>query len=136
MAPLFARGTFVVVTDHVSLKWLLTWKEPRGRLARWVVDVQDHDFAVEHRAGKELVVPDTLSRDTVSNPLCQRCYRPLLDHDMGEIVGKKKDEVVSAVKIRGFGNGPTVQVIPSAQLQEFGDLLHVSATRRDVAVDE
>ena len=68
---------FEVVTDHLALRWLLSLKDPRERLARWVVEVQDFDFEVEHRAGKELVVPDTLSRDAVPKPLCQRCHSPL-----------------------------------------------------------
>ena len=47
---------FECVTDHLALRWLLSLKDPRERLARWVVEVQDFDFTIEHRAGKELVV--------------------------------------------------------------------------------
>ena len=70
---------FTAVTDHLALKWLMSLKDPRERLARWVIEVQDYDFAVEHREGKQLVVPDALSRDAMPKPLCQRCYRPLTD---------------------------------------------------------
>lgn len=62
---------FTVVTDHLSLKWLLSLKDPREKLARWVIEVQDFDFTTEHRSGPELVVPDTLSRDAVLKPLCR-----------------------------------------------------------------
>lgn len=53
---------FTVITDHFSLKWLHTLKEPSGRLARWAVKLQQYDFKVIHRSGKDLVVPDMLSR--------------------------------------------------------------------------
>lgn len=135
--PLLHGEEFLVVTDHLALKWLLSLKEPRERLARWVVDVQDHDFVVEHRAGKELVVPDTLSRDTVPKPLCQRCYRPLHDLYVEGVVSKEIREVVSAVaEVGGFGNGPTTQAIRAAQIEDFGYRSHTAQAGKNMAVDE
>ena len=67
----------VVVTDHCSLRWLMSLKDPRGRLARWMVSIQDFDFTVVYAPGGELVVPDTLSQDSVEKPLCARCFKAL-----------------------------------------------------------
>lgn len=53
---------FTVVTDHHSLVWLHNLREPTGRLARWAVRLQQFDFEIIHRKGKEHVVPDLLSR--------------------------------------------------------------------------
>ena len=53
---------FLVVTDHHSLKYMLSLRNPCGRLARWTLELQQYDFTVEHKAGKCHVVPDTLSR--------------------------------------------------------------------------
>lgn len=59
----YLEGTrFTVVTDHYSLKWLNSIKDPVGRIARWAVRLQQYDFEIIHRKGKEHVVPDTLSR--------------------------------------------------------------------------
>ncbi|XP_043063215.1 uncharacterized protein LOC122319687 [Drosophila yakuba] len=53
---------FTVITDHASLKWLMTMKDLSGRLARWSLRLQSFDFQIAHRKGSENVVADTLSR--------------------------------------------------------------------------
>lgn len=53
---------FRVITDHSSLKWLMSLKDLSGRLARWSLELQGYDFCIEHRKGALNVVPDTLSR--------------------------------------------------------------------------
>lgn len=54
-----------IITDHYSLKWLINIKSPTGRLARWAVRLQQFNFVIEHRKGKDNVVPDALSRDPI-----------------------------------------------------------------------
>jgi len=56
---------FEVVTDHASLKWLMSLKNPAGRLARWVMELQQFDFFITHRKGKCMEAPDALSRNPV-----------------------------------------------------------------------
>ena len=59
----FLRGNKVqVVTDHIALKWLLSNKNPKGRLARWVAYLQQFNFEVQHKAGKAHTNADCLSR--------------------------------------------------------------------------
>lgn len=59
----YIEGTkFTVVTDHYSLKWLYKIKDPVGRIARWAVRLQQYDFDIVHRPGKNHTVPDALSR--------------------------------------------------------------------------
>lgn len=53
---------FKVITDHSSLKWLMSQKDLSGRLARWSLKLQGFNFSIEHRKGRDNVVPDTLSR--------------------------------------------------------------------------
>lgn len=53
---------FTVITDHASLKWLMSQKDLAGRLARWSLKLQGYDFTIEHRKGSANVVPDALSR--------------------------------------------------------------------------
>lgn len=53
---------FKVVTDHASLKWLMGQRDLSGRLARWSLKLQGFNFTIEHRSGRENIVPDALSR--------------------------------------------------------------------------
>ncbi|GMF36060.1 unnamed protein product [Phytophthora fragariaefolia] len=53
---------FTTVTGHVALKWLMTAKELAGRLHRWVLTLQEYDFDILYRTGKENHVADALPR--------------------------------------------------------------------------
>lgn len=72
---------FKVVTDHASLKWLMSQKDLNGRLARWSLKLQGYDFSIEHRKGKENVVPDALSRVYVEELLASDEPDGLVDLD-------------------------------------------------------
>lgn len=56
---------FYVITDCHSLVWLNNLKNPQGRLARWALRLQQFDYEVVHRKGKDNIVPDTLSRNLI-----------------------------------------------------------------------
>jgi len=53
---------FTIITDHASLKWLMSQTDLSSRLARWALKLQSYSFKIEHRRGKLNVVPDVLSR--------------------------------------------------------------------------
>ncbi|XP_021727899.1 uncharacterized protein LOC110695013 [Chenopodium quinoa] len=52
----------IVFTDHAALKYLLSNKEPKPRLIRWVFLLQDYDIEIRDKKGAENVVADHLSR--------------------------------------------------------------------------
>lgn len=62
LRPYLEGASFSVITDHFSLVWLANLRDPHGRLARWAVRLQQFDFKIIHRKGKDHVVPDSLSR--------------------------------------------------------------------------
>jgi len=49
-------------TDHGSLTWLQSFKEPEGQLARWLEKLQEYQFTIVYRQGKKRVNVDALSR--------------------------------------------------------------------------
>ena len=60
--PYLYGRPFIVHTDHNALRWLMNVKDPTGRLARWSLFLQQYDFEIQHRAGKNNANADGLSR--------------------------------------------------------------------------
>lgn len=60
--PYIEGYEFNIITDHHSLKWLMSTKDLSGRLARWSLKLQGYTFVIQHRKGSLNIVPDCLSR--------------------------------------------------------------------------
>ena len=41
----------VIYTDHKALKWLKNIKHPNGKLARWILKLEEYDYTIEHKSG-------------------------------------------------------------------------------------
>lgn len=64
--PYIEGSHFKVITDHSALQWLDNNKDPHGRLARWAMRLQQFDYEIVFRKGKDNVVADALSRATTN----------------------------------------------------------------------
>ena len=53
---------FIIRTDHASLKWLLSFKQPEGMVARWISTLEMFNYKIVHRKGKQHGNADGLSR--------------------------------------------------------------------------
>ena len=53
---------FMLHTDHNSLKWLQSFKEPEGQVAWWLECLQEFSFDIQHHKGKLHGNADPLSR--------------------------------------------------------------------------
>jgi len=65
---------FTIRTDHAALRWLKTLKEPEGQLARWLGKLEQYNYRIVHRAGREHNNADSLSRRPCE-PGCAHCSR-------------------------------------------------------------
>ena len=85
---------FIVRTDHAALRWLRSFKEPEGQIARWLETLDSYNFTLVHRPGKKHSNADALSRGP-----CAQCGG---DHEGQTIrVGRrKKDDSACPVKTR------------------------------------
>ena len=57
----------VIFTDHYALKYLLTKKNAKVRLIRWVLLIQEFNLQIKDKKGVENVVADHLSRLTIAH---------------------------------------------------------------------
>ena len=71
----YLRGArFTLRTDHKSLVWLHRFKDTEGMMSRWLHSLQQFQFSIIHRPGKDHGNADGLSR-APSSP-CRQCTRP------------------------------------------------------------
>ena len=59
---------FLLSTDHNALSWVHS-TESKGRRARWIMDLQEYEFEVQHRPGIQNSNANTLSRLSQENPI-------------------------------------------------------------------
>ncbi|XP_063627002.1 uncharacterized protein LOC134798550 [Cydia splendana] len=86
---------FTIITDHQALKWLNTLKNPSGRLARWALELQQYQFDIIYRSGKQNQVADQLSRNPVYAINTQGWYDRKLD------LVQKQPNAVQDYRIKG-----------------------------------
>lgn len=73
----YIEGTeFTVITDHSSLQWLNSMKNPSPRIARWIIKLSCHKFKIVHRSGSLNTVADSLSRITETAVLDLNTLKP------------------------------------------------------------
>ena len=51
-----------LISDHEPLQRLRNQKDPRGKFARWILELEQYEYSFEHRPGIEIAGPDALSR--------------------------------------------------------------------------
>ncbi|KAG1103030.1 hypothetical protein G6F42_017276 [Rhizopus arrhizus] len=130
----YLTGTkFTVVTDHQALQFFDSLSSDlRGRLARWSLYLQQHDYTIVYRPGKENSGPDALSRYPVPGPALCSLTGP--DLRSAQESDPYCQELRSAPLSSGFldesgvlffGSRP---VLPESLWNEMFDLLHANPT--------
>ena len=53
---------FIIRTDHAALQWLKKTPSPIGQQARWVEQIEEFDYTIQHRPGAQHSNADAMSR--------------------------------------------------------------------------
>ena len=68
----YLMGTnFTLNTDHNPLVYLRLQKDPRGKFARWIIEVEEFNYTIKYIPGIKNTKADTLSRNKAAKPTTQ-----------------------------------------------------------------
>lgn len=82
---------FILRTDHSSLKWLTTFKNQEGQLARLLAVLSTYDMGIQHRQGKQ-----HMNTDASSLKLRRQCS---YDNDDDKEAHVRREKALVIVKI-------------------------------------
>jgi len=85
-----------VITDHSALQYILKKNNPSPRIARWGLALQEYEFEVRHRAGRNHTNVDALSR------LCCQAESSSTDATQIQLTASDENGITAAQNIDPF----------------------------------
>ena len=87
--PYLVCNKAIVYTDHAAIKYLMSKKDAKPRLIRWVLLLQEFDIEILDKKGSENLVADHLSRLPLDHPS--------YDKEEGSIDDELRDEHLMSI---------------------------------------
>jgi len=105
-------------TDHHSLKWLNTFKRPKGVLARWIETLIEFDYEIQHRPGRL-----RCNADGVSRPICKQCWCKTVRIPWVDQPLQRADEITEPLAIQTLRLNPELDDSDIANMQRDDEVL-------------
>ncbi|KAL6445464.1 hypothetical protein ACFW04_000803 [Cataglyphis niger] len=112
-------GHVVSQSDHISLRWLMSFKNLNDQMARWLERIQQYNFKVIHRRGKFHGNADGLSRREETN----RNYCNKIDTREKELVGRM---IFRENNCEGWKKIIPQKIVPQKRVKEILEEAHDS----------
>ena len=61
-----AAPEITILSDHSPLVWMRHQRDPRGKFARWLIELEGLRYEIQYRKGSENLVADYLSRSATT----------------------------------------------------------------------
>lgn len=113
--PYLLGRHFLILSDHKPLIWSLQVKDPSSRLLRWRIKLEEYDFEIHYKPGKNNTNADALSRIPIKE--CLAVTRSQAKHS-GKISPISDNTPISSNSPQEISDPDTIQTI----LKEFHDL--------------
>ncbi|KAJ4430359.1 hypothetical protein ANN_22575 [Periplaneta americana] len=91
--PYLLGRSFTILTDHRPLTWIFSVKDPSSRPLRWRLLLEEYQYTVQYKAGKQNTNADALSR----NP--QLCA--LISEE--ELTDERKNKIIKQIHVCPVG---------------------------------
>ena len=102
---------FRIVTDHQPLTWLFNIKDPKSRLVRWRLELEEHDYSIVYKPGRVNSNADALSRNPVVVSLTQAKFKSEETKDTYSHLDDKN--VSSSPNTNGHGKSKLINSNPN-----------------------
>ena len=116
---------FILQTDHCPLTFLRGSKDPRGRLARWILELEQFPYRMVYRPGRAIPHADALSRSNVEPNVRHIELRP---DELRMLVAQRGDRDILQLIVSLLYDVP-IPASPSASLR------HLLSVRDTLEVD-
>lgn len=103
--PYLLGAKFRIVTDHRPLTWLFSVKDPGSRLLKWRLKLEEYDYEIIYKAGKENTNADALSRIYTT----RRKEKDTKDEKEQEEIEKEKKEILYECHDAPAGGHPGIK---------------------------
>ena len=123
---------FSLMTDHKSLKWIFTQNDLNMRQRRWIEVLQEYDFDIKYRPGKENVVADALSRKAFLNSIILQ--KPSTARSLATMVSMPSNPILDLAKDEASQDPAYLQMLQEIPIKERDPKLKIKY--RDYSIND